>query len=292
MPAFSLDTEIPLPAQPLADYSWLQRSLFLSHLAAAAYRLPARFRELLRPLSDDVIYYDRDGAQGYWIETERDCIAVFRGTEPNDWNDWRADLDSERVPAPTGGYVHHGFWRETSDLWPLLLPRLQRVNKPLWITGHSLGGAIAVITAARCQEIVAPEWIGGLYTFGAPRAGSRRFARSVAFPHVRWVHNNDIVPQLPPAWMGFAHGGRRAYLDRHGRLRQWRGWERWLDRFHGWIAALRRLRFDGIGDHSIDRYADTIGGIVREYAPLSVVPVRLGAPRRRSVRRLPTRRAA
>ncbi len=293
MPAFALDSAIPLPAQPLGDYSWLQRSLFLAQMARAAYDPPADFRNRLSPLTDRVEFWDRGGAQAYWVETPSDCVVAFRGTEPDDWNDWKADLDAEQVPCRRlVGRVHHGFWTEANDLWTDVASRLATLDRPLWLTGHSLGGAIALVTAGYCRAERAAGWLRGIYTFGAPRAGDEAFASAIDVPHYRWVHNNDVVPQLPPAWLGYVHHGRQAYVDRRGRLRQWAGWERWLDRLRGWASGLLRWRIDGIGDHSMERYAASIDAVVAKYAPLGVVPVRLAAPRRRPLRRAPLRRAA
>lgn len=59
-----------------------------------------------------------------------------------------------------------------------------------------------------------------------------RWIRHDQVNHFRWVHNNDVVTRVPPAWMGYRHCGDEIYLDRHGRIRKltgiWRSRDRWL----------------------------------------------------------------
>ena len=102
-------------------------------------------------------------------------MIVCRGTEPNDWNDIRADLDLALVIAETAGRVHRGFKREVDDLWPRLEQALVNNTQPLWFTGHSLGGAMATICASRCKLSYIQSNPRALYTFGSPRVGNRRY---------------------------------------------------------------------------------------------------------------------
>ncbi|WP_437592530.1 lipase family protein [Sorangium sp. So ce1000] len=95
----------------------------------------------------------------------------------------------------------------------------------LYITGHSLGGALAVLTAA--QLYTRGEYkrfrrlLRGVYTFGQPMVGDRTFARTVGqkFEHklFRYVYRKDVVPRLPPGISGrFEHFGRE-YTARDSR---------------------------------------------------------------------------
>ena len=81
------------------------------------------------------------------------------------------------------------------------------------MTGHSLGGALATLAAARHQADV-------LWTFGAPRVGDALFARSLAGTAIgRVVNGNDPVPAVPPPgrpWR-FRHPGR-PFLLRGGTM--------------------------------------------------------------------------
>jgi triacylglycerol lipase len=73
------------------------------------------------------------------------------GTEPNEWNDIKADVNAWTVLAESVGRVHRGFKEEVDTLWPLMEAALAENNKTTWFTGHSLGAAMAAICAGRCM---------------------------------------------------------------------------------------------------------------------------------------------
>jgi hypothetical protein len=188
-------------------------------------------------------------------------ILCFRGTEPVDVINWMVNASVAPRPFISseegGGHVHGGFYRNVEALWPTLLERLETITlgrplfmgapslkdtgviplpeggrrglqeaklqklEALFITGHSLGGAMAAIAAALLfkgspeeVERTAPlrQVLRGVYTYGQPFVGDAAFARRcVGFDSrvFRHVYANDIVPRLPPRAMGhFKHFGR------------------------------------------------------------------------------------
>ena len=80
----------------------------------------------------------------------------------------------------------------------------EKKERPLYICGHSLGGAMATICATRYLE--AKE----LYTYGSPRVFNKERVLRLHVPHKRHVNNNDAVPRVPLWLMGFRHQGRFA----------------------------------------------------------------------------------
>src|SRR5207249_44832 len=87
----------------------------------------------------------------------------------------------------------------------------------LFIAGHSLGGALAAITAHRLvTELDAP--VTAVYTFGMPRPGSPAFAGAYdqrrGMCTYRLVQGEDIVPTVAPSFLGFHHLGRYLHCDR------------------------------------------------------------------------------
>ena len=80
----------------------------------------------------------------------------------------------------------------------------------------------------------------------------------------RQVNNNDIVTRFPPVILGYRHSGTEQYLDRHGRLRDIKGWRKTSDKLKGFFKELvMHFRIDHLGDHGIDDYIDTIFTLVR-----------------------------
>jgi hypothetical protein len=146
---------------------------------------------------------------------EDGIVLAFRGTlPPTNLNippqvrDWMQDFLAEPVLEPgnfpNGMMVHKGFWNAVDSLWPQLPQALQDLlaSDPLpklYITGHSKGGAMAAITAARLffeENIVA----SGVYLYAAPRAGNSTFVSGFpsTVPVVRYEHYLDVVPLVPP----------------------------------------------------------------------------------------------
>lgn len=100
-----------------------------------------------------------------------------------------------------GGRVHHGFWEELTKVQEKVVRELLArggISRPLYVTGHSQGGAEAAL--ATRAFLAAGFQVAATYTFAAPRAGNPAFARSIpaAFPFHRIEFGNDIVPHVPP----------------------------------------------------------------------------------------------
>ncbi len=187
-------------------------------------------------------------------------MIVCRGTEPHEWNDVKADANAFTVLTEVGR-LHSGFNAEVNDLWPILEQRIEENRRPMWFAGHSLGGAMATICAGRCKLSNIPSNPEAIFTYGSPRVGNQRYINFVKIPHYRWVNNNDIVPRVPPQWLGYRHSGQELYIDSNGHLRGIKSWEKLRDRMRGLWAALKLGQIDYFGDHSMDRY---IAAIQRE----------------------------
>ena len=251
--------------RPLASLTVAQRGLVMAELAMIAYNDQAEAQAAAAAIGfPDARLYNNDGSQAFRFRSQHDCIVAFRGTEPDEWNDWKADASATLAAFGAIGRVHSGFQREVEDLWPMLLQVMYGNSLPIWFCGHSLGGALATICAYRCEQSPTSRTPEELHTFGSPRVGCGRFAQCLAVNHYRWVHNNDIVTRVPPCWMGYRHGGIEKYLDRHGQIRTLRGLFRILDRIGGFVRGLFRWRVDLLADHSIHCYAEHLALAAKE----------------------------
>lgn len=137
--------------KPISDLTWIQKSLLFAELSRLSYASPEAVAKIAYHAGfdrcDDV---EHDGAEGYVLGNRHDCIIVCRGTEPNQWNDIRADANAWTIASEVGR-VHSGFYTEVNDLWPKLENKIKENQLPLWFAGHSLGGAMAGICAVRCK---------------------------------------------------------------------------------------------------------------------------------------------
>lgn len=243
----------------IKELSSLARGLLFAELSKISYHTETQTRELAKQLNfTKVIFYEKDGSQAYSFINATDHVIACRGTEPHEWNDVRADLNAATAVAETVGRVHRGFKKEVDDLWPELEQALQDNTKTLWFTGHSLGGAMATICAGRCLLAHMQSTPEQIHTFGSPRVGNKRYINHTKVNYLRWVNNNDIVTQVPPAWAGYRHTGTLMYLNEHGKLAKLTPLQLKQDRWSGFVKGLKLGKIDHFHDHLIDQYVEFI----------------------------------
>ena len=198
----------------------------------------------------EVAYFDGKTTQCYVASNDKFAVVAFRGSEARlrkgDSNigyifaDWMANFNFAPEPWEQGGNVHRGFKGALDEIWDGLenhISNLQKNNRKIWITGHSLGAALATLAADRYGNIQ------GLYTYGSPRVGDRHFKEDFNVNAYRFVNNSDIVTKVPPAGM-YLHVGELKYIDSEGTIHDnTNRWERWTDELQGQFKNI----FNAIG---------------------------------------------
>ena len=155
------------------------------------------------------------GTQGFLAWNERFVIVSLRGTTVDDRQDLLANMRFSLTRGEEGG-VHRGFLGALEKAWPTLRAGLRALpGRRVFLTGHSLGGAVASLAAERW--IAGGGEVQGVYTFGCPRIGDARLRRRYPVAdHYRYEHNNDLVTMVP--FDGSLVMGGRLGLDRLGPL--------------------------------------------------------------------------
>lgn len=233
----------------------MERALIAAKLSAYAYRTEKQAKVATKKMGFPWCkLISKDGAEVLVVKDRNDLWFAFRGTEPSKLNDVTADLKLMKNAAVAGGKVHSGFQQEVNDLWMDVLAEIEhnqqlKVQKDIYMTGHSLGAAMATIAATRHSPIE-------LFTFGSPRVGGPKFIKNIKCPHLRFMNNNDIVCRIPPAWLGFRHHGEMIYFGRNGNKQPN---PTWSDMFYGILNSWKRWKFfDGIVDHGMPNYVKAI----------------------------------
>ncbi len=244
---------------PIREMSRMEQSLLFAEVSLISYLEPAECGKAAGRLGfSQGRFFERDGSQAYWLHNEHDSVIACRGTEPTEWNDIKADLHALFALAETVGHVHRGFKQEVDDLWPMIENAISEDARDLWFTGHSLGGAMACICAGRCLLSHIPNEPEAIYSYGAPRIGNKRYVNYTKIPYIRWVNNNDLVPTMPPGWLGYRHFGDEYYINRNGDCKNITGWRRSKDKLLGFLRGLAKFRIDQFTDHLMPYYIDAI----------------------------------
>jgi pimeloyl-ACP methyl ester carboxylesterase len=180
----------------LADSAWIA----YNHDANAV-------RDALRTRAqmDSCEPFSGSGTVCYLATCASFAIVTFRGTQPDDWKDIFSDILLKAKPWDVG-HAHQGFGKALEPIWKPLEAALNLLkDRPVWFTGHSLGGALATLAAFRRRQHP-----GGVYTFGSPRVGNGVFAGNFDGAYlersVRYVNDHDAVTHVPSEIVAFPHG--------------------------------------------------------------------------------------
>jgi triacylglycerol lipase len=213
-------------------------------------------------------------ANGFLAQLDGAIAIVFRGTDSID--NWIDDAEILPLPFRDKGAVHSGFLHSLDSVWATIsatLARWKGGGRTLWITGHSLGGALALLATATLRfpaggGAAVPTPVAGVYTFGQPRVGTRDFGQACDADfgdfYFRFVNNADIVPRIPPRVLGYWHAGNLEFIDGAGHIQSdisW--WHEALDSVEVGLEGLRELQatrpaLDAIKDHSMALYLAAI----------------------------------
>jgi hypothetical protein len=247
--------DVPRGALNIRDGEWM------AWLSQQAYLEPAEFEARIREMAPSarVSWFFGQSTQAYYVDLETAAVLVFRGSE-SQTADWNKNLDTTLVPA-IAGRVHRGFDSALASVWDLLptssggdarnstlrqflegrhgtgstvIDGPDRVDrKRLYITGHSLGGALAMLAYVRAEtdgcergdDVADPSdclfhnlpegWfipVHAVYTFGAPRIGDPTFGVVAGAPLrgrdrivYRFVNRGDLITDVPSFFLGYTH---------------------------------------------------------------------------------------
>lgn len=160
-----------------------------------------------------------DNTQAYLGANDDHIVLAFRGTESPDTleglKDWlltdavnllivpSGRLGTDFAAAGVGARYHQGFVDALAEIWPEVLTAVEaevkKSDRPLWITGHSLGGALATLAAWLFHRKFIN--VHQISTYGAPMIGNQAACAAIdkefKGKFFRYVNGSDPVPKLP-----------------------------------------------------------------------------------------------
>ena len=220
---------------------------------------------------------DLGSTTGFVASNAENLVIAFRGSD--DYLDLAVNLTASQNADRDfyQGAVHQGFAVALDGVWielRTLIDSLHREGQRIWITGHSLGGALATLTAKRLHAFMGPV---RCITFGQPRVGDPEFLQNYTVTHHRFVNEHDMITKLPPrsVFTRYWHVGLEQFLDEAGNLLEGKGDTSLLeDLFFGRLARTFNLKdarnesfLDeviqrGRRDHKIATYAQRIDALI------------------------------
>jgi hypothetical protein len=225
---------------------WAAKLSAVSYEAEDNAGLERLLRDLHVPFEEAIVFHADEsqaknplgrytGTSGMYVRTRDAGFLVFRGSEDGKYNDAITDMAVMQVEArlslnrASAGKVHAGFHVALHSVWQGVREKLirrhgtnqQRGRLPLYIMGHSLGGALGTLAMhqllfdkclnsdfaridllSTCDDTYVP--VKALYTFGSPRTGNEEFttmlvgrAKETGTKVFRFVNEGDQVSMLP-----------------------------------------------------------------------------------------------
>lgn len=231
--------------------SRIARKLFIAKLQGGGFKLIKTF------------YSKETDTQAFLAESNDGyAVLAFRGTEVSKRQDLKIDAQAMRVSV-LDGRIHSGFRTAYESIAKDVEKSVLKLNVPLYVTGHSLGAALATVATQRLEHhLKIREMIAACYTFGSPRVGDSHYDLEFKSPIYRVVNTTDIVTVIPLLAMGYVHIGDIRYLGRtDGEFR------RGIPFVHRWyLFMLTAFKFFGpvVGDHAIVEYRRKLEAIAQK----------------------------
>ncbi len=211
-PGKAVDYFTGIPRRPVFEpqqSAWsVGQAWWMAELSRVIYRRDGRREFLAAGGLVEQRFFDVGGTQCAVVRPADGvdfAVVVFRGT--TNLSDWLTNVQAALLPWQGGGRVHAGFMRALEKIWADLESCLDAVQAPWFLTGHSLGGALATLAASRRPPTAT-------FTFGAPRVGDPGFVETLQRPLYRVVNHRDVVSSVPPQLSDrrYVHGGQLHYI--------------------------------------------------------------------------------
>ncbi len=227
-PEMIIQNDLPVPAR-----FNIERALALMQCSALTYCNPNEIHEISKKWEIPYIkIFDHENSRAVLFGGEDYLIIAFRGSD-----NFKAIVDSVRFP-PTqesvilGEPVHGGFFEyldakdaSGNTLWNVVEQARKNYlaghpSAKVFMTGHSLGGSVALLGAGRLLEKDEDSHLRALYTFGQSRVAGEGFISKIEDKlkqrYFRVINKGDGLAKHAPFLGGFIHPEHQAMLFPNG----------------------------------------------------------------------------
>lgn len=170
-------------------------------------------------------------------------IIVFRGSD--EIEDWGINVRVYQNEFNDNGKVHRGFRKAYLSVREELFCKLENNTLPAFITGHSLGAALAILATS---EICEKAYFNACYTFGSPRIGNPDFVNSIQTEAIyRIVNNSDVITTIPIDFANiiYQHIGKAILIDENGKL--------YSDLNEDAVYEHQKSKLEGLKDYALSK---------------------------------------
>lgn len=180
----------------------------MAKFSRIAYKRDARIKEELKKMNyEDVLgdmfcvqIFNIDGLKCFITHKDGETIISIRGS--NNLKNWLRNFDIGKLQLAQGR-VHGGFLKNAEKLYRHIKDRIDYRDK-IYVTGHSLGGALAMLIANFLYEDFRD--VRGVAAFECPNISDKRYIKnteSYKFKRVMFKNNIDLVTKVPPFFMEY-----------------------------------------------------------------------------------------
>lgn len=177
-------------------------------------------------LIDQDIYISNEQTktQLYIIADTENIIISFRGS--SDAQDVKTSFKFKKIHWHEDqeiGQIHQGFYQAVQSVWLEIEEKINAIyngKQKLWLTGHSMGGALAQICACKLllKQQPLPVEFHQLYNFASPRVFSHKLTKQLdniqQNQFFRILNQSDIISVSPPRFINYRHLGQLKVFNR------------------------------------------------------------------------------
>lgn len=199
---------------------FLDQAILLARASELAYETDPGYVQSVLNVRNVSLFPTEDDptatTKGFSVHQDTVSVLAFQGSfSTGDWVS-NARFATDPFLFDEWGHVHRGFYSALLDCLTKVIPQFieSSGDSTIWLTGHSRGGAIAILAAAYIKSKFHRKV--NVMTYGQPMVGTSKFCRTynndLGGSTFRFIAQGDPVPSLPG--FSYEHCGKPKKIKR------------------------------------------------------------------------------